>query len=181
MPIVADARSTAGGAVTLVVEGSGDYEWYAQPEGGSPLSTGSSFTTTISENTVFYVQDAGSANFVAGPSTSSFSSAGVNWGRIGVNFTAKKAFYITGFTVKPFAIYNSDPVSITVELSKNGTVVGTYTSEAVENKGTSFNYVLTFSTPIEISEAGNYTFKPSAGVEAAFYTSGPTYITYTTN
>ncbi len=177
LPIV-ESKPGENGNISFMINSDDKFEWYAQSEGGTPLATGNTFTTKITENTVFYVQETGSENFIAGPKPSSFSVSGVDWGRIGANFTAKKPFSITGFTVKPFAIYDSNPISISMDLKKDGNIVGKYTSEIVENKGASVNYSFTFPTPIEIPEAGNYTLIPSSGINLSFYLSGPSYKTY---
>jgi len=181
LPIIADATSNAAGQVTLTVSGTGTYEWHAADTGGTPLHVGNTFTTTINKHTTFYVQDAGAASFKTGPSATTFTGNGVNWGNIGAIFTTKKALMITGFTVKPTGIYNTDPVSITVDLMKDGNKVKTYTSKAADNKGASQNYVLIFEPPIEISDAGEYSLVPSGGIAAMFYESGPAYSTYSSS
>jgi hypothetical protein len=178
LPIVADATSDSHGNVTLFVDGDGEYEWYDQPEGGTLLGTGNSYTTRITQNKTFYVQDAGSASFVTGPSVNTFTGDGTNWGNIGAAFTAEKPFLITGLTSKPAGIYNSEPVSLTLNLQYNGNTIGTYTSKAVENKGTNHNYVLTFDPPIEVPQAGNYILMPNGGFTPLFYQQGPAYSSY---
>ncbi len=178
LPVVANVTSDPQGNITLSVEGNGDYEWYSAAEGGTLLGTGSTYSTQINENKFFYVQDAGSVNFKTGPSASTGFTDGTNWGNIGAKFTTTKALLITGLTAKPAGIYNSDPVSLTVDLQKDGNKIASYTSATVENKGTDYNYVLTFDPPIEVTDAGNYTLMPSAGFTPLFYQSGPTYSTY---
>jgi hypothetical protein len=184
LPFVADATSDAYGNVTLVVSEDGDYEWYDQAEGGNLLGTGSSYSTKITQNTIFYVQDAGSASFVTGPSTTTFTGTPQNWGAIGAKFTTTKALLITGFTAKPNGIYNSEPVSITVDLMKDGNKVATYTSKTETNKGNGVitNYTFTFEPAIEVPSAGDYTLIPSGnGFTAPFYENGPAYSTYSSD
>ena len=176
LPVVKDASSASNGKVTLKVESEGEYEWYDAAVDGKLLGTGNTFTTTIKENTKFYVQDAGSASFVAGPSEKSFTGTCVNWGEIGVNFTAKKAMLIKGFKAYIQSVYNAGPMTLTTEIS--GDAKGTYTSEATE-VGAAGWYTFTFSNPIEITGAGDYSLKskPNNGA-IGFYEKGASYDTY---
>ncbi len=181
LPVIADAISDSNGNVTLTVNGTGSYEWYTSAEGGTPVHTGSTYSVKITQNTTFYVQDAGSASLTTGPSAATFTGEGTNWGNIGAIFTATKPLMITGITVKPTGIYNTDPVTITVDLMSGGNKLASYTSEEAENKGTNHNYVLTFDPPVEIPEAGAYSLIPSGGITALFYQNGPAYSTYSSD
>lgn len=167
------------GKANLSVVTPGSYQWFDVATGGTALSSSASYSPTVTASKTFYVQDASSVAITTGPTTSSFTGTGVNWGNIGATFTAKAAFKITEFTITPAAIYNTDPVTITVKLSKNGNEIATYTSDAAPNKGVA-NYTLKFSTPIEISGAGDYVLTPSAGTAPVFYEKGPAYSTYST-
>ncbi len=44
------------GSVTLGASGVGTLNWYAAPTGGSIINTGTSYTTTVSANTTYYVE-----------------------------------------------------------------------------------------------------------------------------
>lgn len=176
LPVVSDVSSYSNGKVKMEVESEGEFEWYDAAEGGNLLASGSTYTTTISKNTTFYVQDAGSSSFVAGPKQTSFTGTGVNWGNIGANFTAKKAMLIKGIDVYFQSVYNAGSQTITASLT--GDAKGDYTSDAVNVSAAGW-YTFTFSTPIEITAAGSYTLtvKPSNGA-VAFYENGASYDTY---
>ena len=80
LPVVSNASSWFRWKVTLTVEGDGDYDWYDAATDGNKLGSGKTFTTTISKDTKFYVQDASSVAFTAGPTEKSFTKTAVNWG-----------------------------------------------------------------------------------------------------
>lgn len=168
LPEAEDAVSDMNGNVTLTVKGDGEYEWYDKLEGGSPLATGSSYKTTISADKTFYVQDAGAMDIVVGPTQKDFTSTGVNWGNISANFKASKACSITSVYVhiegNP---YNQGQTTVKAELG--GAKKATFTSDPIQvSKGNQFVKV-TFSTPIEIPAAGDYTLTFSSGAFAISY------------
>ena len=156
LPNIPDAVSDASGNVTLKIEDEGDYEWYDVMEGGTPLATGNTYTTTITKDKIFYVQDAGEMDIVVGPSEKTFSGTGVNWGDIAAKFTATKPCSITSISVYILGSpYNTGSQTLTAEL-----VIGekkkSYTSDAFNvSKGDQF-VTVTFSTPIEIEKEGSY-------------------------
>lgn len=169
LPEVADAESDFMGDVTLKVTGDGEYEWYTTAEGGEPVHSGATFETTISEDTYFYVQDAGEMNMVAGPDEKSFNTAeAVNWGNVGAAFKAEKAFSIQEISLYiAGAPYNTGTTTVTAEL--DGTASETFTSDAVSvSTGNTFQKI-TFSNPIVVPSAGNYTLTMKCGNFAIGY------------
>jgi hypothetical protein len=169
LPEVADAESDFMGDVTLKVTGDGEYEWYTTAEGGEPVHSGATFETTISEDSYFYVQDAGEMNVTAGPGESDFNtSSAVNWGNIGAAFTAEKPFSIQEISLYVMgAPYNTGSATLTVEL--DGDASETFTSDAVAVfSGNKFQKI-TFSNPIVIPAAGNYTLMVKSGNFAIGY------------
>ncbi|MBK8806665.1 MAG: hypothetical protein IPO21_08475 [Bacteroidales bacterium] len=156
----------AAGQAELEILTTGNFEWYDAPTDGQLISKNLSLMPNIVSSKTYYVQDASSIAITTGPKATTFTG-GVNWGNIGAKFSAKTSFTITEITVKPFAIYNTDPVSITLKLTQNGVLLGTYTSEKTANSGVT-NYVLKFSTPIEIPGAGSYILEPTAGLAPLF-------------
>ncbi|MBR5373706.1 MAG: glycoside hydrolase family 9 protein [Paludibacteraceae bacterium] len=168
LPEVEDAVSDVSGNVTLTVKGDGEYEWYDTPEGGSPLATGSSYKTTISADKTFYVQDAGAIDFVVGPAQKDFTSTAVNWGNISANFTSSKACNITSVYVHVDGNpYNQGQTTVKAELG--GAKKKTFTSDPIQvSKGNQF-VKITFSTPIEIPGAGDYTLTFSSDAFAISY------------
>ncbi len=177
LPVVNYDTLCSAGIASLAVTTPGTYKWYDVTSGGTSLSDVATYSPNITVNKTFYVQDASSLAVTTGPKTTTFTGPGVNWGNIGAKFTAKAAFKITEITFKPFAMYNSDPVSITVKLTKGGVTVATYTSATATNAGLA-NYTLKFTTPIDVPSAGDYTLEPTAGLSVLFYESGPVYSTY---
>lgn len=90
------------GSVTLTANGSGTLLWYNDSIGGTPLFTGSSFTTNITATDTFYVEnvDGGTIENVGevNQGTTSFITQTVGWG---LNFTANTAFTLNSVTVYP--------------------------------------------------------------------------------
>ncbi len=175
LPKVSDAVSTSDGTVVLKVEDDGDYEWYDAAEDGNLLGTGSTYTTKISKNSTFYVQNAGSSSFVAGPEKSSFSGEALNWGNISVLFKVKKPVLINGFDVLIKDVYTVGSQTISFVLEGNSK--GEFVSDAINISKAGW-YTVQLSKPIEL-EAGSYSMyaKPSSS-SVAFYDKGPQYGTY---
>jgi len=169
LPNIPDAVSDASGKVTMEVEDEGDYEWYDVLEGGTPLATGSSYTTTIIADKTFYVQDAGEMNIVVGPTEKTFSGTGVNWGDIAAKFTASKPCSITSISVYILGNpYNTGSKTLTAELETGGKKKS-YTSDAFDvSKGNQF-ITVTFSTPIEIEKEGSYSLTCKCSAFAIAY------------
>ena len=168
LPEAEDAVSDASGNVTLTVKGDGEYEWYDKLEGGSPLATGSSYKTTISEDKTFYVQDAGAMDIVVGPSQKDFTSTAANWGNISANFTATKPCSISSVYVHVDGNpYNQGQTTVKAELS--GSKKTTFTSDPIQvSRGNQF-VKITFSTPIEIPAEGDYKLTFSSDAFAISY------------
>ncbi len=177
LPVVADAISDKNGKVTLTVNGTGSYEWYENSEGGEPLHTGNSFTTTISQNTTYYVQDAGAVSLTTGPTKTTFTVAPSSWGSESANFTAKQSFQITGLTIMPTDYSSGETITIALRRdSKEGATIREYTSNNAIKDGD--YWVVTFPEPIQIPEAGNFALVQTKGITPAFYEAGPAYSTY---
>lgn len=147
------------GYVNLSVLADGDYEWYDAPEGGTALGKGASYSTKISESTVFYVQDAGSISATAGPSEKQLTNDRTYGDKI-VYFSTSGEVQITQISVYYSSVYYGSMQTLTATLS--GDAKGTFVSASqdVQKAG-----VYTFSfeqNPINITKAGNYSieFKP---------------------
>ncbi len=169
LPNIPDAVSDGSGKVTMTVEDEGDYEWYDVLEGGTPLATGSTYTTTITADKTFYVQDAGEMNIVVGPTEKTFSGTGVNWGDIAAKFTASKPCSITSISVYILGNpYNTGSQTLTAELETDGKKKS-YTSDAFDvSKGNQF-VTVTFSNPIEIGKEGSYSLTCKCSAFAIAY------------
>lgn len=73
-PLVNDTSRCGAGPVTLQASGGGNYSWFLNPVGGSPLANGSSFTTNVFVTTTYYVENrSGGSLLRVGPPNSSFS------------------------------------------------------------------------------------------------------------
>lgn len=171
LPEVEDAESDINGNVTLKVTSDGDYEWYDVAEGGKPLATGSSYKTVITEDKVFYVQDAGAMDIVVGPSEKDLSGTSVNWGKMPVRFKAAKECMITGVTlILTGTPYNTGTNVVTAELS--GDASGKYTSESINVTSGMKSVKVTFANPIMIPKAGSYSLLLNCDAFAIGYFEG---------
>ena len=178
LPEINDALSDVNGNVEMKVLSEGDYEWYDVPEGGTPIHTGSTFSTTIKEDKFFYVQDAGAMSIVVGPTDKTFSNGkAVNWGEIAATFNAEKALMITSLTVYIESVYTPGSQTLAVTLTHKG-AKKTFTSDATNVSSTGY-VKFTFAKPITIDEVGEYSLscKPS-NASVGFFSSGPDYSTY---
>ncbi|SFX57892.1 glycoside hydrolase family 9 protein, partial [Cytophaga hutchinsonii] len=187
LPVAGNDTLCAAGTAALTITGSGGpYQWYTAATGGTLLTTGTSYSPSVTASTTYYVQDGSSVSVTAGPSSASNPlSGGTNGGNVGMKFTASKAFTITQLKILPY-VYScgsSDNVFATFDLSKDGTKIGTYTSSSVPCTGTQsgspFNtfYTLNFPTAISIPGAGNYTLTPNGGNAIVWFASGANFST----
>jgi hypothetical protein len=111
IPVTSDAYVCDSGAVTLSVSNGIAYGWFAGSTGGSPVATGSSFSTPmISTTTSYYVES------YCNPTTAMMplpAQAGSYGGNIrGYFFTAPVAFTIVGLRVPT----DADPGAQTIEI-----------------------------------------------------------------
>lgn len=169
LPNIPDAVSDASGKVTMTVEDEGDYEWYDVQEGGTPLATGSTYTTTITADKTFYVQDAGEMNIVVGPTEKTFSGTGVNWGDIAAKFTASKPCSITSISLYILGNpYNTGSQTVTAELETGGKKKS-FTSDAFQVSSGNKFVTVTFSNPIEIEKEDSYSLTCKCSAFAIAY------------
>ena len=78
-PSVQGATVTCGTSATIYAAGStGNYFWYAAPTGGPVLGTGGSFTATVTQTTIFYVEAASTANPIQ-TTTFNYTGGQQNW------------------------------------------------------------------------------------------------------
>jgi len=122
------------GTVTLKVNDPGSYEWFDQPEDGTSLSTSNPFTTTVSDNSIFYVQDANSFAGSVGPDVA--LSSGSDWGINKTNhvaFTVERDFQITSMKIMLGNIYGDDNAA-------------TISIEILDASGNSFSPAQTFTS-----------------------------------
>jgi len=187
LPIAGNDTLCAAGTANLTITGSGGpYQWYSASTAGTLLTTGTSYSPSVTATTTYYVQDGSSVSVTAGPSsTSNPLSSGSNGGSVGFRFTAAKAFTITQMKVLPF-VYScgsTDNVTVTFQLAQGATTLGTYTSTAIPctgvQSGSPFNtfYTINFATPISVPAAGNYTLTPSGGNALAWFSAGANFTT----
>ena len=181
LPVVVGDTICSAGTVTLSVASDGDFAWYSVAEEGSALATGSTYSPSITASKTYYVQDASSINFTAGPKQNSFSGTAVNWGEISALFTTYAALQITSIDVYIQDVYNQGNQTFTATLENSGGAKQTFTATAnVSGKG--YKTVSFENSPIVISTPGSYklNIKPS-NAAVGFYENGPNYSTYQGN
>jgi hypothetical protein len=61
-PVTTNATRCGSGQVTLTASGSGTLNWYSQATGGSPVFSGTTFTTTVTVTDTFYVENSAGGN-----------------------------------------------------------------------------------------------------------------------
>jgi len=181
LPVVVGDTICSAGTVTLSVASDGDFAWYSVAEEGSALATGLTYSPSITASKTYYVQDASSINFTAGPKQNSFSGTAVNWGEISALFTTYAALQITSIDVYIQDVYNQGNQTFTATLENSGGAKQTFTATAnVSGKG--YKTVSFENSPIVISTPGSYklNIKPS-NAAVGFYENGPNYSTYQGN
>lgn len=181
LPVVVGDTICSAGKVTLSVTSSGDYDWYSVAEEGSALASGATYSPNITKTTTYYVQDAGSINFTAGPKQNSFSTTAVNWGEISATFTTYAALQITSIDVYFQSVYNQGNQAITATLENSSGTKQTFTVNA-NLSSAGFKTISFENSPIVISTPGSYklNIKP-ANAAVGFYEKGPNYTTYQGN
>lgn len=181
LPVVVGDTICSAGKVTLSVTSSGDYDWYSVAKEGSALASGATYSPNITKTTTYYVQDAGSINFTAGPKQNSFSTTAVNWGEISATFTTYAALQITSIDVYFQSVYNQGNQAITATLENSSGTKQTFTVNA-NLSSAGFKTISFENSPIVISTPGSYklNIKP-ANAAVGFYEKGPNYTTYQGN
>lgn len=120
-PIVTNGGRCDAGPVNLSASGSGVLSWYNVPTGGTPLGTGTNFTTpSISTTTTYYVESATSAapQYV-GPVDNSFAGGGYFSGNQHLVFDAYRPF-----TLKSVWVDANSSGNRTIQLRDNtGSVI----------------------------------------------------------
>lgn len=120
------------GSVTLTANGSGTLLWYNDSIGGSPLFTGSSFTTNITATDTFYVEnvDGGGLQFVGPLNPNAVGTFG-SWNSTAqwMNFTVSQPLTLVSVDMffssaigSPFSLIIRDAVTLTTVHTYNGTV-----------------------------------------------------------
>ncbi|MBU0489264.1 MAG: PKD domain-containing protein [Bacteroidetes bacterium] len=114
-PVATGDHICGTGAVTLVATGSGVLNWYDAPTGGSPIHSGDTLSTTVSETTTFYVDNQSVNPIVNGGSSNISSNGGTNTGSSYLIFSALENIQIISVDVnntgsagnKVFSLRNS--------------------------------------------------------------------------
>ncbi|MCQ2607602.1 MAG: hypothetical protein MJ197_02795 [Bacteroidales bacterium] len=139
LDVVVEPVCKNGGESSMeVMTVGGPYEWYAAETGGEPLQTGNVYAPTISENTTYYVQDAGA-------SVSSFGIAeyvdGVDGWSTNTLADASSQVAITvdaPCTLQSFSVKNNSKATIVVNLKSGSDIAYTKT---IENVPAGFNEI----------------------------------------
>lgn len=168
------------GTVTLTANGTGTLNWYSVPTGGATINTGSTYTTSVSSTTTFYVES------VTGGGTQSvglFDNSGGGAQQLSGNYEIFDVFQnctLTGAYVYPGAAGN-----VICELRDNaGTLITSRTvavSAADVNQRTyvSLNIPLTPGTNYRLAQgtAGISMFRNASGVSYPYTIPGTISIT----
>lgn len=119
-----DASRCMPGSVTLGISGSGTYQWYANPTGGSSLGSGTSFVTpSLTNTTTYYVQDMSFYAGTVGPADTTFGNQSQwvddNMDTYRLRFDVMKACVLNYITV-----YTEGPQTVVITVyASNGTTV----------------------------------------------------------
>lgn len=131
LPEPVDGCGEAGTAITLSINttDAGPFDWYDAATGGSPLGTGTSYTTPpLNNTTTYYVESAGGggvSNATTGPTLMGNGLGNLNnWTSTSeISFDVENDIVLKGFTVYPM-IWNCSAHSITLEIrDASGTVL----------------------------------------------------------
>jgi len=134
LPTVINDTICKAGVASLSVTTAGSFAWYNAATGGTALTTGSSYSPSISASTIYYVQDASSFTGTVGPTTR--MTTGSDWGISAGNhlkFTVGNTFTLNSLKVNYGTIYNDDALS-------------TITIEILDANGASFSPAKTFTS-----------------------------------
>lgn len=157
--------------------------WYANPTGGTPLATGTSFTTpTINTTTNYYVGVGTGTTTPTGMATvTSSPTSGAGTTNFGIVFDALSAFTLKSVTIYPVSASNAAGTVTIDVINSAGTVVHTKTVNVVGSPAASPQpHVVTLDFNIAPGtnyklRPGSYTgisgllFEPSAGAPSGNY------------
>lgn len=183
MPTVVNATFCGTATVNLSVSGGngGTYDWYTASTGGSLLTTGSTYSPTVTATTTYWVEDNGLYATTIGPPLSSAASLGAVGNRAAnsvdnqVNFTAIQDFYLYGMTMQLWANTCGGNVSYAIVISNSSTGYTTQTRTGTAGPcGAGLQtYTFTFATPIFIPAGSGYRIDPTGSSHAIGWYPGP--------
>ncbi len=137
LPEVQHDTICEAGTINLAVLTPGTYTWYDAETDGTILGTETTYSTTISESTTFYVQDASSFDGSVGP-TIPVTESSTNWGvsdDLQLAFTVGSNFTVNSIDMFVGSVYGAGEGTVTVEiLDENGNPFSptrTFTSDAI--------------------------------------------------
>lgn len=124
-------------ALLEVVNGTGDYRWYATPTSQTELGSGDMFMVSPATTTTYYVEDVSSFNGYVGPS--SVTGTANSWGEKGygdnfwLDFTPSADFTVLSMEVPFSKTYSSGDAVLAIEIrNASGTVLNTFISEPAD-------------------------------------------------
>ena len=183
-----DSTRCGPGTVTLGATGNAGtvLNWYANPTGGSPIATGTSYTTPLLNNsTTYYVSAtspaATSTGFVGKTGTTGADGANTGTG-IGPIFDALSPFTILTVDLYPNAAVNGTPGTATFTLQNSaGTTL--FTTPAINILGYNTATVQTVNVNIPVAAAGTgyrllVSWTGVTGMYRDFTTTGPDAVTF---
>ncbi|MFN3404044.1 MAG: T9SS type A sorting domain-containing protein [Cytophagaceae bacterium] len=162
-PNVTGACIPSSGPVTVSASGGngGPYQWFTAQTDGSLLHTGSSYSTSISTTTTFWVQDNATTNAVWGALESQATGSPINSGGAGAGNYAQVFTVLQTVTLNAVKINMSSAgasATLTVNVrNSGGTIVGTRT--ITQTTVANGFYRVAFSPAIVLAP-GTYTIDP---------------------
>ncbi len=144
-PVTTNDSVCGSGSLTLLASGSGTLNWYNVPVGGTPVTTGGSYTFSATQTTTYYVEALVGTEYHTGPLTSGIgnqsSTAGNN---TGLGFDVFRPVTIDVVHVYPA---QTGTVTINLRQSAGGPILATY-SQAVTAFSGKVIVPVGFSVPV---------------------------------
>lgn len=171
------------GPVSLkVLTAGGPYQWYASPTDMNVLHTGSTFNTTVSTSTTFYVEDAGSIDLTVGLDATNNSldgeaGRGVSQNEMVLTFDALTTFTLDAITVGYYSYNCTGDVVIQINIKdSNGDPIGSSTGTLpCDGQGPTIGR-LVLDTPIEVPAGMSHTIDPNGSDNnMSWYENGASY------
>ncbi|HLP13353.1 MAG TPA: M4 family metallopeptidase [Flavobacteriales bacterium] len=178
-PVVTNGGRCDAGTVDLAATATGTLSWYTVPSGGSPVATGSTYTTpSISSTTTYYVEANTGGTYNAGPADNTiggggYSGATDHW----LIFTAYQPFTLTTVDVTANGAGNR-----TFELrNSSGTVLQSATINCPNGPSTiTLNFSVPVGTDLELGTDGSIVpnlYRNTGGVSYPYTVPGVVSIT----
>jgi hypothetical protein len=146
------ASRCGSGLVNLQLTGTGSFDWYLAPTGGSPIATNaSSYSTTVSSNTTYYVQ--------------AYISVCQHVGRQAVNISVSQAPFVTIASNTVIPVCGGGPVTLTASSSNDPSYSYNWSlngGSTIIATGPTYSFTASSSSTVQVFAIDN-TVGPNAG------------------